>query len=160
TPFPGTVRDNLHVAAPGASDDVLARLLERCGLPRSFLDRDTRGLSGGEAQRVCLARALAAEPEVVLMDEPTASLDPEHRLVLEDLAVNLARDRVPVIWVTHDLDQADRLVAANGASPDPGTGSRVVVLIDGRLASPAEAAAFRESAAAAAGERPGGEGAG
>jgi putative ABC transport system ATP-binding protein len=143
TPFAGTVRQNLLVAAPGATDAALAPLLPRCGLPAAFLERDTEGLSGGEAQRVCLARALAAAPEALLMDEPTASLDPENRQIVEDLAVALAHDGLPIVWVTHDLDQADRLAASHEEQVPVGTHQHALVLIAGRLASPTEAEAFR-----------------
>jgi putative ABC transport system ATP-binding protein len=145
TPFPGTVRDNLHVAAPGATDADLVAVLERCGLTGNFLDRDTEGLSGGEAQRVCLARALAAGPEALLMDEPTASLDPDNRTVVEDLAIALAGQGMPMIWVTHDLDQADRLAASHDETGRGGPHGHIVVLVDGRIASAAEAEAFRRS---------------
>lgn len=142
TPFPGTVRANVRFAAPEASDGELEALVERCGLPIGFLDRDTEGLSGGEAQRVCLARALAAAPEALLMDEPTAALDPEHRLAVEDLARTLAASGLPMVWVTHDLAQASRLVGAGRTSTGL-PGRHEVVLIAGRVASAAEAAAFR-----------------
>lgn len=143
TPFPGTVRDNLKVAAPQAFDRELTPILEQCGLPDEFLDRDIEGLSGGEAQRVCLARALAAGPEVLLMDEPTSSLDPENRLAIEDLAIALARDGLPLIWVTHDLAQADRLAASHAERAAAGIHAHTLVLISGRVATDAEAEAFR-----------------
>ena len=58
---------------------------------------------------MCVARALLAGPEVLLMDEPTGALDPAQRLGLERLATGLARDGVPVVWVTHDLHQMRRI---------------------------------------------------
>ena len=109
TLFGGTVRDNLLVAAPGASDDALRAALERCALPSSFLDRTGDDLSGGEAQRACLARTLITGPEVLLMDEPTSSLDHEAALALERLACDEAAAGVPVLWVTHDRAQVARI---------------------------------------------------
>jgi putative ABC transport system ATP-binding protein len=108
--FAGTVRDNLREAAPARDDDdALAELLERAGLQRAFLERDAGELSGGEAQRVCLARALATRPRVLLMDEPTSSLDGEAAAVLERLARELVDDGTPVVWVTHSQEQMRRL---------------------------------------------------
>ncbi|MGQ0803588.1 MAG: ABC transporter ATP-binding protein [Actinomycetota bacterium] len=109
TPFPGTVRDNLEVAEPELSDGDARAALERADLPGDFLDRVTDELSAGEAQRVCLARTLATRPEVLLMDEPTSSVDPRSRHALEDMTTALARDGVPVLWVTHDHVQARRI---------------------------------------------------
>jgi putative ABC transport system ATP-binding protein len=109
TPFAGTVRDNLHVAEPGLPDADAHAALGRADLPPEFLDRSAGELSAGEAQRVCLARTLATRPEVLLMDEPTSSVDPRSRRALEDMTAALARDGVPVLWVTHDHDQARRI---------------------------------------------------
>ena len=122
TLFPGTVRENLHVARPDADDDRFAAALERARLPASFLDRTADQLSGGEAQRACLARTLVTEPSVLLMDEPTSALDPTATRGLEDLARRLAADGMPILWVTHDLTQADRIA------------DRRIVLVGGRLA--------------------------
>ena len=125
-PFPGTVRDNLRVADPRASAEALLEAVVGAGLGPSFLDRPADDLSGGEAQRMCLARTLITSPEVLLMDEPTSALDPEARQHLEHTARRLADEGRPLVWVTHDLRQADRLADA------------MVVVIDGRVASPEE----------------------
>ena len=111
TPFPGTVRDNLLVARPDAEDGQLAAALARAALDPSFLDRVADDLSGGESQRMCLARTLVTEPEVLLMDEPTSALDGEATAVLEELACDLAcaERPVPIVWVTHDTAQVDRI---------------------------------------------------
>ena len=108
-PFPGTVRDNLMVADPGAGEAAMRETLERAGLPAEFLDRLADDLSGGEAQRMCLARALAAGPQVLLLDEPTSSLDEASREIVERTGRRLADDGVPLVWVTHDMAQAERI---------------------------------------------------
>jgi putative ABC transport system ATP-binding protein len=107
--FAGTVRDNLHEADSALDDDAAAALLQRAGLAASFLDRDAGELSGGEAQRACLARALATQPRVLLMDEPTSSLDDKAADVLERLARQLVDGGTPVVWVTHSREQLRRL---------------------------------------------------
>ena len=109
TLFPGTVADNLAVARPGLSEDEAGDALHRAGLDRSFLARAGDDLSGGEAQRACLARTLVTEPEVLLMDEPTSALDDDSTHVLERLGRDLADAGIPVLWVTHDLQQVDRI---------------------------------------------------
>jgi len=107
--FPGTVRDNLAVACPDLDDEAASDVLDRAGLDRSFLDRRADDLSGGEAQRMCLARTLATGPEVLLLDEPTSSLDPLTSKDLEAQVRELAEADVAIVWVTHDLAQADRI---------------------------------------------------
>lgn len=107
--FGGTVLDNLRVACPEVTADAAADSLERVGLPASFLEREQATLSGGEGQRACLARTLLADPEVLLLDEPTASLDADAVAGLERLALALAASGTSLLWVTHDPAQADRL---------------------------------------------------
>jgi len=130
TLFAGTVRDNLLVARPDGDDAGFVAALDGVTLGTAFLDRRADDLSGGEAQRACLARTLVTEPEVLLMDEPTSSVDPSTTAVLERLARGLADGGVPVLWVTHDLAQAARLA------------DHRVVLIGGRVADADQAAAY------------------
>ena len=129
-PFPGTVRDNLLVADPGASDDELVVALRDARLDPKFLDRSADDLSGGESQRMCLARTLVTRPQALLMDEPTSALDPDARRGLERTARRLAAGGRPLVWVTHDLAQAHRLA------------DDVLVLIDGRVADDDQRARF------------------
>lgn len=128
--FAGTVRDNLLVADPGADEGAMVAVLQRAGLSGDLLDRIADDLSGGEAQRMCIARTLLTGPEVVLMDEPTSSLDPANRRAIEVLARELAGAGLTVLWVTHDLAQAGRLA------------DDVAVLVDGRNATADEAARY------------------
>ena len=120
--FPGTVADNIRVADPGAGDQRVADLLQRAALdPEAFAARDADTLSGGEGQRVCLARTLATDPHVVLMDEPTSALDGDATAELETLMRALAGSGVPVLLVTHDEGQLERVA------------DHVLRLRDGRL---------------------------
>lgn len=108
TLFAGTVRDNLE--ATGVDDRNAHReVLAAVGLAADQIDRTATTLSGGEAQRVCLARTLLMRPQVLVADEPTASLDEASAKTLEALARSLADDGVPILWVTHDLAQVERL---------------------------------------------------
>jgi ABC-type methionine transport system ATPase subunit len=87
-----------------------ARLLEMAGLDASFLGRDPQSLSVGQQQRVSVARALALEPEVLLMDEPTSALDGAARHHVEELVKGLnASLGLTIVFVTHDLGQVERL---------------------------------------------------
>ena len=108
-PMPGTrCRQRLASArACTASEVDPERPLELAGLDASFAERDASRLSVGEQQRVMLARALALEPEVLLLDEPTASLDAAATGAVEDALRNL--HGVSLVLVTHDRGQADRL---------------------------------------------------
>jgi len=100
--FPGTVAANLGCADPSV-------LLQRVGLPASMAGREADRLSVGEAQRMCLARALALEPEVLVLDEPTSALDTTSKEGVEALVVSLAADGLTVVMVTHDPRQASHL---------------------------------------------------
>ncbi len=111
--FPGTVLDNLRWAfnerGETLADDRVSSLLERVQLP-GYADRDASSLSGGEAQRVSLARVLANEPEVLLLDEPTSALDEDTKGEVEStLRDLLSSGEVTCLVVTHDEAQARRL---------------------------------------------------
>ncbi len=117
-PFPKSIFDNvaygprLH-GVPGRSDlqAIVEKSLVRAALwdeVKDRLDRNALGLSGGQQQRLCLARALAVNPEVLLMDEPTSALDPKATARIEDLISEL-RDSYTIVIVTHNMQQAARI---------------------------------------------------
>jgi putative ABC transport system ATP-binding protein len=109
TPFPGTVAGNLAVARPEAGTAEMSAALERVALDPGLLGQEARTLSGGELQRMCLARTLITGSETLLLDEPTSALDEQPKLVFEDTARALAAQGITIIWVTHDAVQADRV---------------------------------------------------
>jgi putative ABC transport system ATP-binding protein len=118
TVFDGSVRDNLAVT--GVVDpDAHREILTDVDLDQAHLDRPASTLSGGESQRLCLARTLLMQPQVLVADEPTASLDEASARTLESLAQGLTDRGVPVLWVTHDLAQFDR-IADHGIVLDAG----------------------------------------
>jgi len=109
--LPGTVADNLRYGPRLTGDELssgdVSALLEAAALAPDMGRRPAVELSGGEAQRMALARCLANDPQVLLLDEPTAALDPAARRAVGDTVAAVARDRgVTILWVTHDLDQA------------------------------------------------------
>jgi putative ABC transport system ATP-binding protein len=109
TPFLGTVADNLRVADPQASVSQMTDVLARVALTGSWLGRDATALSGGEAQRMCLARTLIARPEVMLLDEPTSSGDAAAARVIEQAVRELADTGLSALWVSHDAAQVARI---------------------------------------------------
>jgi phosphate transport system ATP-binding protein len=119
-PFPTmSVRDNVSAGlrlagrsrGAAAIDDVVERALEQAGLwteVKDRLDKPGAGLSGGQQQRLCIARAIAVEPDVLLMDEPCSALDPVSTLKIEDLIAEL-KDNYTIVIVTHNMQQAARV---------------------------------------------------
>ncbi len=117
-PFPMSIYDNvaygprIHgMKSKVVLDEIVERSLKQAAIWDECKDRLTKsalGLSGGQQQRLCIARALAVEPEIVLMDEPTSALDPISTLKIEELAVNLKK-KYTIIIVTHNMQQAARI---------------------------------------------------
>lgn len=111
--FPGTVAENLRFGpaqrAQTLSDEAEEDLLDRVGL-KGYATRNVANLSGGEAQRVSVARTLANSPLVLLLDEPTSALDEASKLDVEALLQEIVRDqKLTCVMVTHDVAQARRL---------------------------------------------------
>jgi putative ABC transport system ATP-binding protein len=111
--FPGTVADNIGFGPRQRREtfppEIIGALLTRVGLA-GYRDRDVSILSGGEAQRVSLARTLANAPEVLLLDEPTSALDDESERAIEELVLSIIRERqMTCVIVTHDMPQAARI---------------------------------------------------
>ena len=117
-PFPMSVYDNVAygprthgIRTKAALDDIVERSLRAAAIwdeLKGRLKETALGLSGGQQQRLCIARALAVEPEVLLMDEPTSALDPISTSKIEDLIAELKKDYTIVI-VTHNMQQATRI---------------------------------------------------
>ena len=115
-PFPKSVYENVAFGVKingfaGKLDEIVESALRQAALwdeVKDKLHKNALNLSGGQQQRLCIARALAVEPEVVLMDEPCSALDPTATLKIEDLMRELARDYTIVI-VTHNMQQAARV---------------------------------------------------
>lgn len=130
TPFPRSIFENVAygprlngVARGRALDDIVEHALRRAALWEEVRDRlreSALQLSGGQQQRLCIARALANEPEVLLLDEPTSALDPTATQRVEELLYDLRRD-LSIVLVTHNLHQAARV------------SDRTVFLFDGRV---------------------------
>lgn len=111
--FPGKVSVNIAYGPAQHGNPIedaqVEALLEQVGM-RGYADRDVATLSGGEAQRISIARALANEPEVLLLDEPTSALDETSKGGVERLLASVVRERhATCVWVTHDMAQARRV---------------------------------------------------
>ncbi|MBT9777422.1 phosphate ABC transporter ATP-binding protein [Clostridium sp. MCC353] len=117
-PFPMSVYDNIAfgprthgIRSKVRLDDIVEKSLRDAAIWDELKDRlkkSALGLSGGQQQRLCIARALAVQPEVLLMDEPTSALDPISTSKIEDLAVELKKDYT-IVMVTHNMQQAARI---------------------------------------------------
>ncbi len=117
-PFPMSIYDNvaygprIHgIKSRVKLDEIVERALKGAALwneCRDRLKKSALGLSGGQQQRLCIARAIAVEPEILLMDEPTSALDPISTSKIEDLAVEL-KEKYTIVIVTHNMQQAARI---------------------------------------------------
>ena len=117
-PFPMSVYDNIAygprthgIHSRQELDEIVERSLQRAAIWDELKDRlkkSALGLSGGQQQRLCIARALAVNPEVLLMDEPTSALDPISTSKIEELAMEL-REKYTIVMVTHNMQQAARI---------------------------------------------------
>ena len=117
-PFPMSIYDNvaygprIHgIKKKSILDEIVEKSLRQAAIwdeVKDKLKKSALAVSGGQQQRICIARTLAVEPEVILMDEPTSALDPISTLKIEDLAVELKKDYT-IIIVTHNMQQASRI---------------------------------------------------
>ncbi len=129
----GNVAYGLKIRGDKAVQRKVKEVLKQVGLSDMIRER-ARFLSGGEAQRVALARAMVIEPEVLLLDEPTANLDPYNVGLIEDIVADLNRERgTTMVLVTHNVFQAKRLA------------HRVALLLEGRVVEVAPAWEFFEA---------------
>ena len=117
-PFPMSIYDNIAygprthgIHSKAKLDEIVEKSLTDAAIWNELKDRlkkSALGLSGGQQQRLCIARALAVEPDVLLMDEPTSALDPISTNKIEDLAISL-KEKYTIVIVTHNMQQATRI---------------------------------------------------
>lgn len=122
----GTVKENLELPftlqGKSLQEEVMHELLEDVGLDKDFLHRESKDLSGGQRQKLSIARTLVNQPKILLLDEITSSLDRVSQQDIEELIVEINRKyEVTIIWITHNLKQALEI------------GSYTWVLMDGEL---------------------------
>ena len=125
-PFPMSIYDNIAygprthgIRGKAKLDDIVERSLRDAAIwdeVKDRLNKSALGLSGGQQQRLCIARALAVEPDILLMDESTSALDPISTSKIEDLAMEL-KNRYTVIMVTHNMQQAVRVSDKTASLP-------------------------------------------
>lgn len=140
-PFPKSIYDNIAYGprvtgmSVASMDDHVEQALTKAALwdeVKDKLKQSAYGLSGGQQQRLCIARTIAVQPDVILMDEPCASLDPIATLRIEELMAEL-RDQYTIIIVTHNMQQAARVADRTAfftAAIDPDTGERHGELVE------------------------------
>ena len=117
-PFPMSIYDNIAygprthgIRSRGKLDEIVERSLKQAAIwdeVKDRLNKNALGMSGGQQQRLCIARALATTPDVLLMDEPTSALDPISTAKIEDLVLELKKDYT-IVMVTHNMQQATRV---------------------------------------------------
>lgn len=117
-PFPKSIYDNIAygprthgIKKKAELDEIVERSLKQAAIwdeVKDYLDRNALSISGGQQQRICIARALAVGPEVLLMDEPTSALDPISTAKIEELVSQLKQDYT-IVMVTHNMQQASRV---------------------------------------------------
>lgn len=117
-PFPMSIYDNIAygprthgIHARGKLDEIVERSLKQAAIwdeVKDRLNKNALGMSGGQQQRLCIARALATTPDMLLMDEPTSALDPISTSKIEDLVLELKKDYT-IVMVTHNMQQATRV---------------------------------------------------
>ena len=139
-PFPKSIFENIAfgpktLGVKGNMDDIVEQALRGAALWDEVKDRlkdNAFGMSGGQQQRLCIARAIAVQPEVILMDEPCSALDPVSTFKIEDLMNELKKDYTIVI-VTHNMQQAARVADRTAfftVASDDAAGSRIGVLVE------------------------------